>query len=41
MLRPYGMLLRQSAAGSRKREQAPALQRNVARSVNPVKMIYK
>jgi hypothetical protein len=28
--RPYGMLLRQYASGSRKREQAPALQRNVA-----------
>jgi hypothetical protein len=30
MLRPYGILLRQRASGRRKREQAPALQRNVA-----------
>jgi hypothetical protein len=30
MLCPYGMLLRQGASGSRKREQAPALQRNGA-----------
>jgi hypothetical protein len=28
--RPYGMLVRQDASGSRRREQAPALQRNVA-----------
>jgi hypothetical protein len=27
--RPYGVMLRQGASGSRKREQAPALQRNV------------
>jgi hypothetical protein len=30
MLCPYGMLARQDASGSRKREQAPALQRSVA-----------
>ena len=28
--RPYGILVRQDASGSRKREQAPALRRNVA-----------
>ena len=28
--RPYGVLVRQYASGSRKREQAPALHRNVA-----------
>jgi hypothetical protein len=31
MLRPYGILLRQGASGSRKREQAPALHRSAAR----------
>jgi hypothetical protein len=30
MLRPYGILLRQHASGSRKREQAPALHRVLA-----------
>jgi hypothetical protein len=30
MLRPCGMLLRQGASGSRKREQAPALHRIAA-----------
>jgi hypothetical protein len=31
MQRPYGILLRQGASGSRKREQAPAFHRSRAR----------